>query len=152
MTDGDPAANSGTTAVDFDLPERIGRRLRRSGRFRSATFRPEHAPDALVVEYDRNYFPSDVRRVTLGLRWFRNDDVNLHYAERYRNDECWECRWDRHPNPHGGREHFHPPPDASTPVRSESYPNDWRDVLTEILGMLDEHVRSHWREDASPLE
>lgn len=140
--DADPAG--GTAPVDFDVLDRIGQRLASSPRFDDVEFRPAYAPDSLVVEYDLGYFPALVERAYLRVRWYENDDFNVHYSEQYGGGDYWECRWDRHPNGHNAREHFHPPPNAETPGLDESYPTDWRDVLTMVLGKLDERIEAFW--------
>jgi len=61
-----------------------------------------------------SYYPPSVFEATLIVRWYANDDFTIHYRESH-EDNDWECRWDRHPNPHTSRDHFHPPPDATTP-------------------------------------
>lgn len=130
--------------IDVDLLDRIGRRLGPSARFAEIEFRPAYAPSALVVHYDRRYFPPFVERATLRIRWFQNDDFAIHYAERREDGDVWQCRWDRHPSDHNSRDHFHPPPDATTPGRDVAHPSDWRDVLRTVLESLDAHVRGFW--------
>ena len=43
------------------------------------------------------------------IRWYRNDDVTIHYPEEHRAS-MWKYCWDCHQNSHNSREHFHPPP------------------------------------------
>lgn len=147
-SNGEPATaiepDGGSAPIDFELLERIGRRLDRSARFRSMELRPEYAPDSLIVDYDCGYFPATVERAYLRIRWFENDDFNVHYAEQYESSGGWECRWDRHPSAHNTRDHFHPPPDAETPGENRSYPTDWRDVVATVLRELDTHVKELW--------
>lgn len=130
--------------VDSDTMERIGRRLDRSSRFESVDHRPEYAPNAVVAAYDLGYFPAAVERAALRIRWFDTDDFSIHYSERYEGGTRWECRWDTHPNEHNTRAHFHPPPSAETPGEDADYPEDWRDVLTDLLTALDERIESFW--------
>ena len=111
----DAGTGSNTAPIDYDILERLGRRLDGSNRFRSVEYRPTYAPNAVVFEFDGGYFPAAVEHASLRVRWYENDDFTVHYAEHYRDDTRWECRWDCHPNAHNAREHFHPPPDATTP-------------------------------------
>lgn len=141
----DRGSDRSSAPVDFDLLDRMGRRLEPSARFETIEQRPPYAPDSLVAEYDRGYFPPAVNRAYLRIRWFENDDFNVHYSERRDDGRRWQCRWDRHPNEHNSRDHFHPPPDAETPGQDEDYPRDWRDVLTMVLRELDDHVRAYWQ-------
>ncbi|MFN3270108.1 MAG: response regulator transcription factor, partial [Candidatus Kapaibacteriota bacterium] len=81
--------------------------------------------DIVIADYDLGYFPSGVTRAYLRIRWFETDDFSIHYSEQYQTGNSWECRWDRHPNDHNTREHFHPPPDAPTPGEDQDYPDEW---------------------------
>ncbi|WP_394352383.1 hypothetical protein [Natronolimnobius sp. AArcel1] len=130
--------------IDSDVLERIGRRLRSSARFSSVEYRPAYAPNAVVADFDDGYFPRDVERAYLRIRWFETDDFNVHYSEQYRDRETWECRWDRHPNSHNDREHIHPPPDAPTPREDTAFASDWREVISYVLSELDERIHSFW--------
>lgn len=52
----------------------------------------------------------------LDIRWFTTGDFSFHYTEHHENGEHWECRWDRHPNAHDTRLHFHEPLSATEVV------------------------------------
>lgn len=138
--DGQPDAGP----IDYDVLERIGRWLRASQRFSEVQYRPEHAPESVVAEYDLGYFPAAVERAYLRIRWFETDDFSIHYSEQYADRGQWECRWDRHPNPHNARSHVHPPPDAETPGEDASFAEDWRDVLSSVVEELDQRIQSFW--------
>jgi len=142
MSEGEDSDDTGS--VDDEILERIARRLDRSERFATVLRRPDTAPNAVVAEYETGYFPAGVEQAALRIRWFETDDFTVHYSEQYGDGESWECRWDRHPNSHNSRDHFHPPPDAATPGADASHPTDWRDVLAEVLTDLDERVRAFW--------
>jgi hypothetical protein len=120
--------------------------LLRSARFDEVHARPSYAPNAVVADYDLGYFPGGVTRAYLRIRWFETDDFSIHYSEQYQTENSWECRWDRHPNDHNTREHFHPPPDAPTPGDDADYPDEWRDVLATVLTRLDERIEAFWTE------
>jgi hypothetical protein len=130
--------------LDVDILDRIGHRLTGSGRFSAVNVQPESAPDSVVAEFDLGYYPAAVEQAYLQIRWFRTDDFSVHYYEEYASGGTWECRWDRHPNDHNTRAHFHPPPDAPTDGADAEYPTDWRDVLTQVLERLDKRIRSFW--------
>jgi hypothetical protein len=130
--------------IDSDVLERVGRRLRESARFSSIEYRPEYAPNAVVADFDVGYFPAGVERAYLRIRWFERDDFSIHYSEQYRDGESWECRWDRHPNSHNERDHFHPPPDAATPGEDMAFESDWREVISRVLSALSERIQSFW--------
>ena len=130
--------------VDVDTLERIGRRLEASARFETVEYQPEYDPNAVVAAYDLRYFPAAVDQAALHVRWFETEDFSIHYTEQYEDGTQWECRWDRHPNGHNTRMHFHPPTTAETPGEDAEYPDDWRDVISELLGDLDERIESFW--------
>jgi len=135
-----------TGPIDTEILARIAPHLSRSARFDNIQTRPEYAPNAVVADYDLGYFPGGVTRAYLRIRWFETDDFSIHYSEQYRTGNSWECRWDRHPNDHNTREHFHPPPDAPTPGEDEDYPDEWRDVLATVLTRLDTRIKAFWNE------
>ena len=134
----------GRGPIDAEILDRIAAHLARTPRFDDVQTRPAYAPNAIVAEYDLGYFPGGVTQASLHIRWFETDDFSIHYAEQYQTGESLECRWDRHPNDHNRREHFHPPPDASTPGEDVAYADDWRDVLTTVLTRLDERIEAFW--------
>jgi len=144
--DDDPDAPRDDIAdIDYDALDRVATtQLVGSERFAEVLIRPSYAPDSVVAEYDTGYFPAAIEGAYLRIRWFENDDFNVHYSEQYSDGGRWECRWDRHPNRHNARNHFHPPPDAATPGVDETYSTDWRDVLTQILQALDERIQAFW--------
>lgn len=141
--DSEPEAGA-VGAVDYDILGRIGRYLETSNRFSEVVFRPEYAPNSVVAEYDMGYFPAAVERAYLRIRWYETADFNAHYSEQYADGTNWECRWDRHPNEHNTRGHFHPPPDAATPGADVAYSRDWRDVLSLAMRDLDERIEAFW--------
>ena len=142
--DGDHESSEETAPVDYDILDRIGRRLAGSERFEAVDSLPEFAPNSLVLRYDQGYFPAGIEQAFLQVRWYENDDFSFHYHEHWEDGDRWDCRWDRHPNTHTTREHFHPPPDAATPGIDDSYPDDWRDVVVAVLRELDSHIKEFW--------
>ena len=137
-------SNTGVGGVDFDVLTRLGRRLANNPRFESVAYRPEYAPNSVVGEFDLGYYPAAVTRASLRVEWFESDDFHVHYAEEFQDGSRWECRWDRHPNDHNSREHFHPPPAAATPAQDCSHPRDWRDLMTDVLEDIDRRIRAFW--------
>lgn len=90
-----------------------------------------------------SYYPPLVSEATLTVRWYTNDDFTIHYRESHEESD-WECRWDRHPNPHNSRDHFHPPPNAATPGTDENWPTDYREVIRLVLDDVEERIRTLW--------
>ncbi|WP_135854714.1 hypothetical protein [Halorussus salinus] len=99
----------------------------------------------LDVRLSDEYYPRRVQTASLAVRWYENDAFKIHYREARTSDD-WECRWDRHRNPHNERDHYHPPPDASTPGEDASWPTDYREVLTLVLGEIEDRVQTLWDE------
>jgi hypothetical protein len=97
----------------------------------------------LRVALADRYYPASVAEATLFVRWYTNDDFTIHYREQHQDGE-WECRWDRHPNPHNTRPHFHPPPDASTPGEDRTLPRDYRDVVQLVFDDIESRIRTLW--------
>jgi len=119
----------------------------------------------VVVALDARQYPSPVTDAILKIQWYENDDYNLHYRERRsdngdrttedvdadwtnKEDGVWQCRWDRHPNPHdAAREHFHPPPGAdSEPTEDPIDPGDVSPqyVLSRTLAWIRERIENCW--------
>lgn len=84
-----------------------------------------------------------VEEAILTVRWYTNDDFKIHYQEDH-GDSAWKCRWDRHPNPHNTRDHFHAPPDALTPGEDATWPSDYRDVLAIVLSEIERRITDLW--------
>jgi len=141
-----PANPPTTGPIDTEVLDRIAAHLSRSTRFEEVHARPPYAPNAVVADYDLGYFPGGVTRASLRIRWFETDDFTVQYTEQYQTGNSWDCRWDRHPNDHNTREHFHPPPGASTPGEDAAHPDEWRDVLATVLTGLDERIEAFWSE------
>lgn len=141
-----PAGLPSTGPIDAGILDRIAAHLSRSARFDDVQARPMYAPNAVVADYDLGYFPGGVTRAYLRIRWFETGDFSIHYSEQYQTGNSWECRWDRHPNDHNTREHFHPPPGVSTPGEDEDYSDEWRDVLAAVLTRLNERIEAFWNE------
>lgn len=110
------------------------------------TERTGGTPSMLVVEFDPDRYPSHVTEATLEIQWYRNDDYNLHYVETHTPDGVWQCRWDRHPNPHTSRTHVHPPPgarssDAVSDDPDECYPAY---IFTRTLANVRDRIDDLW--------
>lgn len=140
----DGASDQGVGSIDPDILDRIEGYLGGSDRFSAVKFRPAQAPNSIVAEYDLGYFPPGVTRAYLEIRWYETDDFNVHYSEQYSDGDKWECRWDRHPNDHNTRDHFHPPPAAEKPGDDEDFPQEWWEVMSLVFGELDARVKSFW--------
>jgi len=143
--------DSSDSVVDFDLLDLILERLCDSDRFQSAKYRPHFAPESVVLYPDAGFYPSTVAEVKLKVKWFENGDFSIHYQENYEEgvdtpgeESGFSHRWDRHPNAHNSYDHIHPGPDAPTPGKDADHPQDWRDVLSKVIGEIDERRNAFW--------
>ena len=99
----------------------------------------------LHVELSGEYYPEETS-AWFEVRWYHNDDFTIHYHEESQ-DTVWKCRWDRHPNNHNSRDHFHPPPDASRiDAEDTKWPTDHRDVCRLVLDYVEERIEALWRQ------
>lgn len=97
----------------------------------------------LRVIFASAYYPDTVEEATLSVRWYTNDDFKIHYQEEHQ-DAVWKCRWDRYPNPHNTRDHFHPPPNTRTRGEDAAWPADHRGVLQFQLDEIEERIMHIW--------
>lgn len=107
---------------------------------RSAEFVPDPTdPRCVDAKLDVEQYPESVAEARLEVRWFRNGDFSIHYVEVHRDGRHWQCRWDRHENPHDDRLHFHPPPDAENAVDLDCSPYV-RDVVPTVVQWVEERI------------
>lgn len=109
----------------------------------------ERSDAELVVRFDPERYPDSVEAATLSTTWYRDDCYRFHYHERHRDGPGWQCRWDRHPNPHAAECHFHPPPDgdAKTVVDDTEAPTRPEDALTRVLANVRDRLDDLWADD-----
>lgn len=141
-----PAGDGGSPApIDRPVLEFLRTRLRTTAQVERASITDSNGHLELRVTFTPTYYPESVGEATLAVRWYTNDDFTIHYREvDAEPDAVWECRWDRHPNPHNARDHFHPPPTASTPGRDASWPTDYRDVVALVLDEIEARIGVLW--------
>ncbi len=138
-----PADDGGSPSpIDRPVLELLRDRLLGTAQVSDATITDEEGHLELRVVLSDAYYPVAVERAVLSLRWYTNDDFKIHYREV--RDTDWQCRWDRHPNPHNRRDHFHPPPTAETPGEGASWPDDYRDVLMLVLDDIETRINDLW--------
>jgi len=104
-------------------------------------FQPDSmSPRRLELHIDENQYPSPIRGPRLDVRWFEGGDYSVHYLET-RDDDIWQCRWDRHPKPGAPKAHFHPPPDAASDVvNSTLQATHHLGVLFGVLDWITERI------------
>ena len=67
------------------------------------------SPRVLELQLDRTRYPSVVCEVRIDVRWFVGGDYTVHYLE-IREEETWQCQWDRDPKPEAPRSKVDPDP------------------------------------------
>ncbi|RZH68243.1 hypothetical protein [Natrinema altunense] len=142
-----PPAGDGRSPAPIDRPvlEFLQTRLQATAQAARATITDSSGHLELYVTLAPSYYPETIEEANLTVRWYTNDDFKIHYREVH-PDHAWECRWDRHPNPHNTRDHFHPLPTAPTPGEDSSWPSDHRDVLRVVLDKIEERITRLWDE------
>ncbi|MFC6837809.1 hypothetical protein [Halomarina ordinaria] len=143
---GPPTGDGGSPApIDRPILEFLQTRLQATSQVAEATITDGGGHLELSVVLAPSYYPQAVEEATLSVRWYTNDDVKIHYREIH--PECsWDCRWDRHPNPHNTRDHLHPPPSAPTAGDDASWPDDYRDVVRLVLSEIEDRIAALWAE------
>lgn len=142
-----PPTGDGSSPAPIDRPilEFQQTRLATTQQVERTTITDVNGHLALRVTMAATYFPETVEEARLLIRWYTNDDFMIHYREVH-PDSDWERRWDRHPNPHNTRDHFHPPPTAPTPGDDASWPADYREVLRLVLDSIEQRITDLWND------
>lgn len=131
-------------AVDVAVLRTVQTNLEGTSLVETARFQPTAAdPRQVSAVLDSAQYPDSVTAARLDIRWFRNGDFSVHYVEAHRDDSRWQCRWDRHPNEHNARRHFHPPPDASDAIDVDVSPYA-RELLPTVLQWIEERIADLW--------
>ena len=109
------------------------------------TFDPNtYEPRLLHAILDESQYPDSITAVRLDIRWFTTSDFSIHYVEEHTEENRWECRWDRHPNSHNARLHFHQPPTAED-VTDLSFPSVHPlEVYSTVLSAIEKRLEELW--------
>ncbi|MFC7205229.1 hypothetical protein ACFQJC_17095 [Haloferax namakaokahaiae] len=141
-----PTGDGGSLApIDRPILEFLQTRLQATNQVAEALITDASGHLGLRVTLELSYYPDSVEEASVAVCWYTNDDFKIHYREVY-PEHAWECRWDRHPNPHNSKDHFHPPPTAPTPGDDASWPTDHRDALQLIFEEVEERISELWKE------
>lgn len=126
--------------LDTTTLRTIGRRTSSHPLVTTWAFNPSStSPRILEIQLADDAYPPIVDSVRIDVRWFTTDDYSFHYVEQ-RDDEQYQCRWDRHPKTSASRSHFHPPPDAGRAIDSPLPPNHL-EVCFTVLDWVSERVQ-----------
>lgn len=114
----------------------------------ATAFEPEpYEPRLLRASLDTGNYPEATESARLDFRWFTNRDFSVHYIEVGSDGSQWECRWDRHPNEHNARLHFHHPPDGKE-VTELSLPSMHPlAVYSTVLDAGEQRLQAQWEAD-----
>ena len=145
-----PGDGRSPAPIDRPLLEFLQSRLHTTEQVTRAAITDESGHLELRVEFAQRYYPESVTEAILAVRWYTNDDFTVHYREAHVESD-WKCRWDRHPNPHNTRDHFHPPPTASTSGENASWPTDHRELLSLVLDDVERRITDLWDESSAEL-
>lgn len=103
-----------------------------------------YEPRQLQVSLDSERYPESIPIVRLDIRWFTTGDFSIHYIEDHTDGTQRECRWDRHPNPHTTRLHFHQPPTADEITELSFGSLHPLEVYSTVLGAIEQRIESLW--------
>lgn len=142
VDDGAPAPVSPPDRQTLRLLERI---LRDEPAVTATGYEPDsYEPNLLRASFDADRYPSTVEDARIDVRWFTTGDFSIHYVETIHDGEHWECRWDRHPNPHSSRLHVHRPP-SGTEVEDLELPSlHPLDVVSTVLAAVERRIADLW--------
>ncbi|WP_199897075.1 hypothetical protein [Halarchaeum acidiphilum] len=129
----------------------LGRFLANLSLVETVQYFPAGKEDRVVADLETSYYPDVVDSSRLELRVRLNGDFNFQYFEDW-SGEQWSCRWDRHPNTHNTREHFHVPPDPHEEAAVDaSYPSESSDVLRCVLETVERRINDLWATTTDPV-
>jgi hypothetical protein len=103
-----------------------------------------YEPRLLRGLLDAGRYPDSVTAARLDIRWFTTGDFSVHYVEEHENGEHWECRWDRHPNTHNTRLHFHEPPSGTDVTDLELPSLHPLEVYSTVLTAIENRIETLW--------
>lgn len=107
-------------------------------------FEPDpYEPRLLYALLDADQYPGSVTAARVDIRWFTTDDFSIHYLES-RDGDQWECRWDRHPNTHNPRLHFHEPSTGNDIIYLEFSSLHPLDVYSTVFDAVEQRIEFLW--------
>lgn len=103
-----------------------------------------YEPRLLRGRLDAERYPDSILAARLDVRWFTTGDFSVHYVETRQDRGYWECRWDRHPNTHTTRLHFHEPPSATEVTDLELPSLHPLEVYSTVLSAIENRIETLW--------
>lgn len=111
-------------------------------------FEPDaYEPRLLCARFGDECYSSSIDAARLDIRWFTSGDFSIHYIETTSADDHWECRWDRHPNDHNTRTHFHEPPDGDSVTDLSLSSRHPLDVYATVQAAIEQRLEILWETD-----
>ena len=125
----------------------LERQLSSDSLITETTFEPDpYEPRLLRGVVDTGRYPDSVTAGRLDIRWFTTGDFSIHYVEDHKDETLWECRWDRHPNTHNTRLHFHKPPSATDVSDLELPSSHPLEVYSTVFSAIEQRIETLWSE------
>jgi hypothetical protein len=141
--------SSSAAPIDDAVLETIAERARTHSLIETVqTERTGEMVSMVVAILDSDRYPPHIEEVRLEIQWYTNGDYNFHYVETQESSDIWQCRWDRHPNSHTQRIHFHPPPAARSNDAVPDSPADHHPsaLFTRTLANIRQRIESLWNQ------
>ena len=142
-----PTEDSGTDSTgppDRQTLRLLERQLISDSLVAETVFEPDpYEPRLLRAVLAAGQYPESVTEARVDIRWFTTGDFSIHYLES-RDGDLWECRWDRHPNTHNTRLHFHEPPTANDITDLEFSSLHPLDVYSTVFDAVEQRIESLW--------
>lgn len=140
----DPTARA-TGPPDRQTLRLLERHLSSDSLVAETAFDPDaYEPRLLRGLVDAGRYPGAVTTARLDVRWFTTGDFSIHYVEGHEDGDRWECRWDRHPNAHNTRLHFHEPPSAIEIIDLELPSLHPLEVYATVLTAVEQRIETLW--------
>lgn len=136
-----------TGPADRQTLRLLERQFAADGLIGETAFLPDSYEPAMVrATITETRHPETIGEARLDVRWFESGDFSFHYIEsrEHDSDERWECRWDRHPNPHNERTHFHEPPDAVQVVNLSLPSRHPLEVYSTVMDAIEHRLERLW--------
>lgn len=108
-------------------------------------FEPDSCePRLLHAHLTAGRYPDAIPVARLDIQWFTTGDFSIHYIEEHADGEYWKCRWDRHPNTHNSRLHFHQPPTAEEIIDLSLDSLHPLEVYSTVLLAIEQRLEDLW--------
>jgi len=140
-------AGPATAPPDRQTLQLLERRLSDHSLVVATEFDPDrYEPRRLRTRLDNEQFPDTVSAARLDVQGSTTGDFSIHYVETHTDATEWECRWDRHPNEHNARLHFHRPPNGTAVgdlSLSSTHPIE---VYMTVLAAIEQRLAGLWED------